>query len=59
MDLQTYFVINFCKHIKKLAKKSKDFDSFYAQCMAMKNVPLKKSEYARLISVASVEANLA
>lgn len=58
MDIQTYFVTKFCKFIKKLAKKSKDFDSFYAQCMAMKNVPLKKDEYSRLISVASVEANL-
>lgn len=58
MNLQAHFVTKFCKYIKKLAKKSKDFDSFYAQCMAMKNVPITKSEYSRLISVASVEAKL-
>ena len=52
-------IIKFCREIKALATQSKDFDEFYKKCHSIKNVPLKKDEFARLISVASVEANLA
>lgn len=59
MNEQAILIIKFCREIKALATKSKDFDEFFTKCHAMKNVPLKKDEFSRLISVASVEANLA
>lgn len=52
-------VIKFCREIKALATQSKNFDEFFTKCHAIKNVPIRKSEFSRLISVASVEANLA
>ena len=52
-------LIQFCQSIKKLAKQFKTFSEFEAHCKTIKNNPLKQSDFKRLISIASVEANLA
>lgn len=54
-------VTSFCKEIKEMAKKYKDFDSFFeaTKIIGKQQCTLRKDEFNRLVQVAAVEANLA